>query len=112
MPANLQAAIAARIDRLDHKAKQTLNAAAVIGMRFGADLPTVLVGKVDLTELVQAELIDQVRFTPRAEYAFHHPLIRSVAYDSQLELDRAALHRALATAIEEADPASADGTRR
>ena len=43
VPATLQAAIAARIDRLDGVAKRTLNAAAVIGLRFGADLPAVLV---------------------------------------------------------------------
>ena len=89
-------------------AKRTLNAAAVIGLRFGADLPAVLVGDTALTELVQAELIDQVKFTPRAEYAFHHPLIRTVAYESQLKADRAALHRRLAAAIEQRDPSSAD----
>ena len=108
VPATLHAAIAARIDRLDGVAKRTLNAAAVIGLRFGADLPGVLVGDIALTELVQAELIDQVKFTPRAEYAFHHPLIRTVAYESQLKADRAALHRRLAAVIEQRDPASAD----
>jgi predicted ATPase len=39
------------------------------------------------------ELIDQVRFTPSAEYAFRHPLIRAVAYESQLKSDRAQPHR-------------------
>src|SRR5262249_43973428 len=34
VPATLQAAIAARIDRLDPGAKQTINAAAVVGSRF------------------------------------------------------------------------------
>ena len=38
VPATLQAAIAARIDRLDGKAKRTLSAAAVIGLRFGTEL--------------------------------------------------------------------------
>ena len=52
-------------------------------------------------ELVRAELIDQVRFTPGAEYAFRHPLIRAVAYESQLKSDRAEVHRRLAAAIEE-----------
>ncbi len=37
VPGTLQATIAARIDRLDLAAKQTLNAAAVIGSRFGAE---------------------------------------------------------------------------
>jgi adenylate cyclase len=108
VPATLQAAIAARIDRLDGVAKQTLHAAAVIGLRFDADLPAVLVGDTALTELVHAELIDQVRFTPSAEYAFHHPLIRTVAYESQLKADRASLHGRLAEEIEQRDPASAD----
>ena len=40
MPATLQATIAARIDRLDPKAKRTLSAAAVIGSRLTSDLLT------------------------------------------------------------------------
>ena len=109
VPATLQAAIAARIDRLGDVAKRTLNAAAVIGMRFGPDLSAVLDGDTALTELIHAELIDQVRFTPSAEYAFHNPLIRTVAYESQLRADRATLHRRLAEAIVRRDPGSADG---
>jgi predicted ATPase len=42
------------------------------------------------------------------EYVFHHPLIRTVAYESQLKSDRAQPHRLLAAAIEQRDPASAD----
>ena len=38
VPGTLQAAIAARIDRLGADAKKTLNAAAVIGSRFSADI--------------------------------------------------------------------------
>ena len=38
VPATLQATIAARIDRLDPKAKRTLSAAAVLGSRFSRDL--------------------------------------------------------------------------
>ena len=58
--------------------------------------------------LARVELVDQVRFTPSAEYAFRHPLIRTVAYESQLKSDRAQLHRRLAAAIEQHDPGSAD----
>ena len=36
-------------------------------------------------------------------YAFRHPMIRSVAYESQLRSDRAQLHRRLATVIEQTD---------
>ena len=108
VPATLQAAISARIDRLDPKAKRTLSAASVVGSNFGIDLLPVLGIDPSLDELVTAELIDQVRFTPRAEYAFRHPLVRAVAYESQLMSDRAQLHRRLAAAIESRDPELAD----
>jgi hypothetical protein len=49
-----------------------------------------------------------VRFTPDAEYAFRHPLIRAVAYESQLKSDRAQWHRRLATAIQEYAPGSVE----
>jgi hypothetical protein len=49
-----------------------------------------------------------VRFTPSAEYAFHHPLIRAVAYESQLKSDRAELHRRLATGIQESASGSVE----
>jgi len=106
VPVTLQATIAARIDRLALAAKQTLHAVAVIGLRFGAEQLALLDGTADLNELIAAELIDQVRFTPHAEYAFHHPLIRTVAYETQLKSDRTELHRRVATAIEQRHPDS------
>ena len=108
VPATLQATIAARIDRLNPTAKHTLFAAAVIGARFNRDLLATLEVDPAIDELIGAELIDQVRFTPHAEYAFRHPLIRTVAYESQLKADRARLHRRLAAAIEANAPESAD----
>src|SRR5262249_49928247 len=53
-------------------------------------------------------LIDQVKFTGHPEFVFHHPLIRTVAYESQLKSDRAELHRRVAAAIESRDRAAAD----
>jgi adenylate cyclase len=52
--------------------------------------------------------VDQVMFTPRAEFAFRHPLVRKVAYESQLKTDRAELHRRLAAAIEQRNAGSLD----
>jgi class 3 adenylate cyclase len=108
VPATLQATIAARIDRLEPKAKRTLSAAAVIGSRFDPDLLETLGIEPIVEDLVAAELVDQVRFTRGPEYVFHHPLIRTVAYETQLKSDRAELHRRLAAAIEARSPASAD----
>jgi adenylate cyclase len=108
VPSTLHATIAARVDRLGITAKRTLTAAAAIGSRFSADLVARLVDHTDLPALVDADLIDQVMFTPRAEYAFRHPLIRTVAYESQLKSARADLHRRLATTIENDQPESVD----
>src|ERR1700722_9181378 len=108
VPATLQATIAARIDRLDPAAKRTLSAAAVIGARFTRVLLETLGIDPVLEELVGGELIDQIRFTGQPEYVFHHPLIRTVAYEAQLKSDRAQIHRRLAAAIESHDPAAAE----
>jgi AAA ATPase domain len=108
VPATLQATIAARIDRLEPKAKRTLSAAAVIGSRFSLDLLETLGIDPVLEDLVASELIDQIRFTGQPEFVFHHPLIRTVAYESQLKSDRAEVHRRVAAAIESRDPAAAE----
>ena len=103
VPRTLQAVIASRIDRLDPAAKRTLNAAAVIGSRFAADMLASLDIDVQLSDLVAAELIDQTAFNPKPEYAFRHPLIRAVAYESQLKSDRAQLHRRVAASLDQND---------
>jgi AAA ATPase domain len=108
VPATLQATIAARIDRLDPKAKRTLSAAAVIGSRFSLNLLETVGIDPALDDLVGGELIDQIRFTGQPEYVFHHPLIRTVAYQAQLRSDRGELHRRVAVAIESRDPTAAE----
>jgi class 3 adenylate cyclase len=108
VPATLQATIAARIDRLDPAAKRTLSAAAVIGARFSRALLETLGIDPVLEDLVGGELIDQIRFTGQPEYVFHHPLIRTVAYQAQLKSDRAQMHRGVAAAIESREPDAAD----
>jgi class 3 adenylate cyclase len=108
VPATLQATIAARIDRLDPAAKRTLSAAAVIGSRFSRGLLETLGIDPALHDLLRGEFIDQVRFTRRPEYVFHHPLVRTVAYESQLKSDRAELHRRVAAAIETRDTATVE----
>ena len=108
VPATLHATLGARIDRLSPGAKRTLNAAAVIGSRLDAELLNSVVDRVQLEPLIDADLVEQVMWGPRAEYAFCHPLIRTVAYASQLKADRAALHRQLAAVIGQRGPGSAD----
>jgi hypothetical protein len=108
VPPTLQATIAARIDRLDPKLKRTLSAAAVVGSRFGLDVLTALGVEPEVDDLLAAQLIDQVRFTRHPEFVFHNPLIRAVAYETQLKSDRAELHRRVAAAIEHHSVGSLD----
>ena len=108
VPVTLQATIAARIDRLDPAAKRTLSAAAVVGSRFSRGLLETLGIDPAFGDLLSGEFIDQITFTGHPEYVFHHPLTRTVAYESQLKSDRAELHRCVAAAIESHDPAAAE----
>ena len=108
VPLTLQATIAARIDRLDPRARRTLSAAAVLGARFDSDRLAALGVEAVVDDLLAAQLIDQIRFARQPEYVFHHPSIRTVAYELQLESDRAELHRRVAAAIESSNPAAGD----
>jgi adenylate cyclase len=109
VPATVHAVLAARIDRLSSDTKAILNAAAVIGNRFDVDtlqalLPEEMSSR--LSDLVSTELIDQTEFVPRQRYCFRHPLVRTVAYESQLSAARTQAHSRLATAIEARDPSA------
>jgi adenylate cyclase len=106
VPPTLQAAIGDRIDRLTPSAKRTLNAAAVIGARFRAELLERLLERTDLTPLIEAELVDQVTYGDDAEYAFHHPLTQKVAYESQLKAARSDLHRRAAAMMQQTNAAA------
>ena len=109
VPATVHAVLAARIDRLPSQAKALLNAAAVIGTRFDLDMLHTLLPEVEprhLADLVSAELIDQTEFVARQRYCFRHPLVRTVAYESQLIATRIRAHKLLADAIEARDPGS------
>jgi len=110
VPATLQATIAARIDRLGPAAKRTVRTAAVVGSRFTADLLVSLGVDPALKALTEAELIDEVTSGAEREYAFRHPLFRTVAYESQLKADRADLHRRLAIAIEKREAHAVDAS--
>ena len=90
-------------------AKRTLSAAAVIGSRFGTETAdraghrsrcsTTCSRRADRSGPVHPD---------NPSTCSTIPLIRAVAYESQLKSDRAELHRRLAAAIEARDPESAD----
>ncbi|QNJ95405.1 AAA family ATPase [Mycolicibacterium fluoranthenivorans] len=108
VPPTLQATIAARIDRLGDAPKDALNAAAVIGTRFSGDLLAGLVERLCVEELLEADMIEKLDCDGGVEYGFRHPLIRTVAYESQLRSERVRLHRQLAATIERDGPGTPD----
>ncbi len=107
LPATVQAVLAARIDRLPEREKQTLQAASVIGKEFAQPLLARVAGLGEedaiesLAALAEAEFIHPTALFPEREYAFEHPLTQEVAYRSQLQARRAQVHGEVARALGE-----------
>jgi ABC-type transport system substrate-binding protein/class 3 adenylate cyclase len=105
VPALVQEALQARLDRLEAQTRDVLNAAAVIGRTFAAPLleraiPGTRIAPA-LSELQRLELVVEQRRRPVPEYSFRHGLVQEVAYASLLEARRLELHRKVGEALEE-----------
>ena len=105
VPALVQGALQARLDRLDPGAREVLSVAAVIGRTFGIPLLEKLVPRDQLiralTELQRLDLIVEKRRRPNPEYRFRHGLVQEVAYASLVETKRRKLHLKVGEALEE-----------
>jgi tetratricopeptide (TPR) repeat protein len=106
LPETVQSVLAMRIDRLEPRNKRVLQTAAVIGREFAHDLLAAVCdvagAELDATLaiLCRAEFLFETALYPEVEYAFKHPLTHEVVYQSQLGERRAAVHRAVAQAME------------
>ena len=107
LPVTVQALLTARIDRLGENAKDLLRVASVIGKQFDEPLLREVSGLGEghalnavLDSLQDEEFFTLVTLSPTPEYAFKHPLVREVAYVSQLGERRAQVHAAVAAALE------------
>ncbi len=99
-PETVQAMIEARLERLDPEARRALRAASVFGETFWAGGVAALSGAGDLArrlgDLAGEELVIRRasgRFAGEAELAFHHALVREVAYATLTDEDRRLGHR-------------------
>ena len=107
VPLNVQAIIAARIDRLDETSKHVLQAASVAGKVFSRPLIEKITDTAAadlaaaLERLKAVDFVYETSLYPVVEYSFKHPLVHEVAYETQLREQRAARHAAVAAAIEE-----------
>jgi adenylate cyclase len=106
LPMTVRSLLAARVDRLGERAKQVLQAAAVIGKQFDEPLLEAVSGlaAADLAAAIgalqDAEFIRLVSPVPHPQYAFKHPLTRDVAYESQLGERRARMHAGVAAGLQ------------
>jgi class 3 adenylate cyclase/tetratricopeptide (TPR) repeat protein len=106
LPATVQAVISARIDRLAETEKSILQMCAIIGKEVPqAVLERVagpLRGQIErcMDLLCHAELIQPQPAVGGRRFSFRHPLIQEVAYGTQMKAKRAAIHAAVAAAME------------
>jgi pimeloyl-ACP methyl ester carboxylesterase len=107
VPATVQEVLLARIDRLDERARRTLQVASVIGREFTLRVLERLAGERGgeasgaLDELRGLELIYEKASYPDLAYMFKHALTHDVAYQTLLERERRDLHRSVAQLVEE-----------
>lgn len=106
VPATLHAVVASRLDRLAPLAKETIQLASVIGVRFGDRVLRTAGGDrvadaVD--QLIAADLVIEAAPGERREgrYRFKHAVTQEVAYNTLLVRRRTDLHRRVAAAMEE-----------
>lgn len=106
LPAAVEAAMTARIDRLHPEEKRALQIAAVIGHTFSAPL-LQRVSNIEESRLLPVlNCLEKVAFLQTmsrdapVNYAFRQPLAREVAYQMLLQANRRAYHESTAQAME------------
>ena len=113
IPATLQDALMARLDRLA-VVKEVAQLGAVLGREFAYELLRA-VAPLDeatlqqaLARLVEAELLYQRGLPPQATYIFKHALIQDAAYQSLLKSTRQQLHQRIVQVLEARFPETAE----
>jgi len=105
IPATLQDALMARLDRLG-TAKEIAQLGATLGREFNYEL-LAAVSPLDentlqqgLKRLAESELVFQSGLPPQARYLFKHALVQDTAYHSLLKSRRQQLHQQVAQVLE------------
>jgi tetratricopeptide (TPR) repeat protein len=106
IPSTIQDIIMARVDSLPEKAKNVLQAGAVIEREFSYPLLKAVIDLPEselqscLSALKNSELIYERGIFPDSTYVFKHSVTREVIYDSILSSRKKRLHEAIGSAIE------------
>jgi predicted ATPase len=113
IPATLQEALLARLDRLS-SARQIAQLGATLGREFSYELLQAVasLGEADLqaalSKLVDAEILYQRGIGEQARYFFKHALIQDTAYQSLLKITRQQYHHQIAEVLEARFPETTD----
>jgi class 3 adenylate cyclase/predicted ATPase len=105
IPATLQEALLARLDRLS-SARQVAQLGATLGREFSYELLQAVAPlsaadlHATLGKLVDAEILYQRGVGPQTRYVFKHALIQDTAYHSLLKSTRQQYHRQIAQELE------------
>jgi len=113
IPDNLQALLAARIDRLEETAKHVLQLASVIGKSFYHQVLEIISDTTDdlddeLNNLQRLGLILEAAREPYLEYNFRQALTQETAYNTILLKHRRAFHKRVGEALLQLYPARVD----
>jgi class 3 adenylate cyclase/tetratricopeptide (TPR) repeat protein len=114
LPDNLQALLAARMDRLEETTRGTLQMAAVIGRSFYhrvlAAVDEVSLGlDKRLGTLLRLDMIREAARVPEVEYIFRNPLTQEAVYQTILLKRRREFHRRVGEAMEALYPDRLEG---
>ena len=110
IPATLQDALMARLDRLA-PVREIAQIAAALGRDFSHEMLAAVARRPEheleagLDRLVEAQLLVRYGEAADAHYRFKHALIRDAAYATLLRSQRYQLHAQIATVIKERAPA-------
>ncbi|HZD10889.1 MAG TPA: adenylate/guanylate cyclase domain-containing protein, partial [Candidatus Binatia bacterium] len=114
IPDNLQALLAARMDRLEEATRATLQLASVIGRNFylrvlqAVDETSPELDK-HMGTLLRLDLIRESARVPEVEYSFRNPLTQEAVYETILLKRRREFHRRVGEAMEELYPDRLEG---
>jgi len=112
LPIGLESLLVARIAALPRDARGIAQAAAVLGRSFAPTVLTRVSGVKDveqnLTRLLRANIIRELRALPKREYTFTHGLLQEAALSTLTRARRRELYRLVAAAHEQAFSDSLD----
>jgi tetratricopeptide (TPR) repeat protein len=115
LPLAVQAAVQARLDKLELAERRVARAASVFGQTFWFEGVSYMLGHLDIESAIDTLVANEI-VAPRAssriiasrEYTFRHQLVRDAVYGMILPEDRAVLHHAAAewlAPLEDREPA-------